>query len=125
MGEITPDRIRHAVSEFVGLVNERRRLASRSCRPTRSRPRALGIAAALIAGSAFGHFVPWVAARPVLKRTGIRSEGPLDTLSTFGPWRSPRRSIAPQQALAGLDALGLDDETRALFLGGSAQRVWL
>ena len=32
--------------------------------------------------------------------------------------------IAPQQALAGLDALGLDDEARELFLAGNARRVF-
>jgi len=32
--------------------------------------------------------------------------------------------IAPAHALAGLDALGLDAETRELFLGGNAQRVY-
>jgi len=32
--------------------------------------------------------------------------------------------ISPAQALDGLDALGLDDEVRALFLGGNAQRVF-
>jgi predicted TIM-barrel fold metal-dependent hydrolase len=32
--------------------------------------------------------------------------------------------ISPQKALAGLDALGLDDETRALFLEGNARRVF-
>jgi predicted TIM-barrel fold metal-dependent hydrolase len=32
--------------------------------------------------------------------------------------------IAPDRALAGLDALGLDDETRELYLGGNAQRVF-
>src|SRR3954465_13243220 len=31
--------------------------------------------------------------------------------------------LLPQQALADLDALGLDDETRDLFLAGNAQRV--
>jgi uncharacterized protein len=31
--------------------------------------------------------------------------------------------IAPQQALEGLDALGLDDETRELFLTGNAKRL--
>jgi predicted TIM-barrel fold metal-dependent hydrolase len=32
--------------------------------------------------------------------------------------------IAPDRALAGLDALGLDDETRELYLGANAQRVF-
>jgi predicted TIM-barrel fold metal-dependent hydrolase len=32
--------------------------------------------------------------------------------------------IAPQHALAGLDGLGLDDETRELYLGGNARRVF-
>jgi hypothetical protein len=32
--------------------------------------------------------------------------------------------IAPAQALEGLDALGLDDEARALFLAGNAERVY-
>jgi predicted TIM-barrel fold metal-dependent hydrolase len=32
--------------------------------------------------------------------------------------------IAPDRALAGLDALGLDDEARDLYLGGNAQRVF-
>lgn len=32
--------------------------------------------------------------------------------------------IAPAKALAGLDALGLDGETKALFLGGNAKRVF-
>ncbi len=32
--------------------------------------------------------------------------------------------IAPRKALEGLDALGLDAETRALFLGGNAARVF-
>jgi hypothetical protein len=32
--------------------------------------------------------------------------------------------IAPQAALEGLDELGLDEETRALFLGGNAERVF-
>lgn len=32
--------------------------------------------------------------------------------------------IPPAQCLQGLDALGLDDETRALFLGGNARRVY-
>ena len=32
--------------------------------------------------------------------------------------------IEPAKALDGLDALGLDDETRALFLGGNAARVY-
>jgi predicted TIM-barrel fold metal-dependent hydrolase len=32
--------------------------------------------------------------------------------------------IAPSQALEDLDALGLDDETRELFLTGNAQRVF-
>jgi len=31
--------------------------------------------------------------------------------------------IAPAHAMAGLESQGLDDETRALFLGGNAQRV--
>jgi uncharacterized protein len=32
--------------------------------------------------------------------------------------------IAPEQALEGLDRLGLDDQTRALFLRGNAERVF-
>ncbi len=32
--------------------------------------------------------------------------------------------LSPGQALADLDALGLDDETRALFLGDNARRVF-
>lgn len=32
--------------------------------------------------------------------------------------------IAPERALEGLDELGLDDETRELFLGGNARRVF-
>jgi uncharacterized protein len=32
--------------------------------------------------------------------------------------------LDPAQALAGIDALALDDETRALFLAGNAQRVY-
>ena len=32
--------------------------------------------------------------------------------------------IAPQQALEGLDDLRLDEEARALFLGGNARRVF-
>ena len=32
--------------------------------------------------------------------------------------------IAPQKALEGLDALGLDDATRAAFLSGNAARVF-
>jgi len=32
--------------------------------------------------------------------------------------------IAPQKALAGRDALGLDDEARELYLGGNARRVF-
>lgn len=32
--------------------------------------------------------------------------------------------IAPERALAGLDDLGLDDETRELFLAGNARRVF-
>jgi uncharacterized protein len=32
--------------------------------------------------------------------------------------------IPPARALAGLDALGLDDEARALFLAGNARRVF-
>ncbi|MBL8343650.1 MAG: amidohydrolase [Rubrivivax sp.] len=32
--------------------------------------------------------------------------------------------IEPAKALAGLDSLGLDDEARALFLGGNAARVY-
>jgi predicted TIM-barrel fold metal-dependent hydrolase len=32
--------------------------------------------------------------------------------------------ITPQQALADLDTLGLDDETRALYLEGNARRVF-
>ena len=32
--------------------------------------------------------------------------------------------IAPQKALADLDRLGLDDETRDLFLEGNARRVF-
>lgn len=32
--------------------------------------------------------------------------------------------IMPVKALAGLEALGLDDQTKALFLGGNAQRVF-
>jgi predicted TIM-barrel fold metal-dependent hydrolase len=32
--------------------------------------------------------------------------------------------IAPAHALAGLESLVLDDQTRALFLGGNAQRVY-
>ena len=32
--------------------------------------------------------------------------------------------IAPEKALADLDRLGLDDETRTLFLEGNARRVF-
>jgi predicted TIM-barrel fold metal-dependent hydrolase len=32
--------------------------------------------------------------------------------------------LTPAQALTGLDALGLDDETSALFLAGNARRVF-
>jgi hypothetical protein len=32
--------------------------------------------------------------------------------------------IAPRKALEGLDALGLDKETRELFLAGNAARVF-
>ena len=32
--------------------------------------------------------------------------------------------IEPEKALVGLDAMGLDDEARSLFLGGNAQRVF-
>jgi predicted TIM-barrel fold metal-dependent hydrolase len=32
--------------------------------------------------------------------------------------------ILPEQALAGLEELELDDETRALFLEGNARRVF-
>jgi predicted TIM-barrel fold metal-dependent hydrolase len=32
--------------------------------------------------------------------------------------------IMPGKALEGLDSLGLDDETRELFLAGNAQRVF-
>jgi hypothetical protein len=32
--------------------------------------------------------------------------------------------IAPAAALADLDALGLDAETRQLFLGGNAERIF-
>jgi len=32
--------------------------------------------------------------------------------------------IAPKKALEGLDTLGLDDETRELFLAGNASRVF-
>ncbi len=32
--------------------------------------------------------------------------------------------IAPDRALDGLDALGLDEETRDRYLGGNAQRVF-
>lgn len=32
--------------------------------------------------------------------------------------------VTPQAALAGLDALELDDETRDLFLSANAQRVF-
>ncbi len=32
--------------------------------------------------------------------------------------------ITPAKALEGLDELGLDDEARALFLGGNAARVF-
>jgi len=32
--------------------------------------------------------------------------------------------IAPERALADLDALELDDETKALFLGGTAERIF-
>jgi predicted TIM-barrel fold metal-dependent hydrolase len=31
--------------------------------------------------------------------------------------------LLPEQALPGVDALGLDDETRELFLGGNARRL--
>ena len=31
--------------------------------------------------------------------------------------------LTPERALEGLDALGLDDETRELFLGGNALRL--
>jgi hypothetical protein len=32
--------------------------------------------------------------------------------------------LSPQRALAQIDSLGLDDEARALFLGGNAERVF-
>jgi predicted TIM-barrel fold metal-dependent hydrolase len=32
--------------------------------------------------------------------------------------------ITPEHALAGLDALGLDDEVRDLYLEGNARRVF-
>jgi predicted TIM-barrel fold metal-dependent hydrolase len=32
--------------------------------------------------------------------------------------------IMPDKALEGLDTLGFDDETRALFLAGNARRVF-
>jgi predicted TIM-barrel fold metal-dependent hydrolase len=32
--------------------------------------------------------------------------------------------LLPQQALEGLDALGLDDEARELYLEGNARRVF-
>jgi uncharacterized protein len=39
-------------------------------------------------------------------------------------WGSNYPMLDPAQALAGIDALALDDETRALFLAGNAQRVY-
>lgn len=39
-------------------------------------------------------------------------------------WGTNFPMITPAQALQGLDALGLDDATRALFLGGTAQQVY-
>jgi uncharacterized protein len=39
-------------------------------------------------------------------------------------WGSNYPMIAPAKALQGLETLGLDDETRALFLGGNAARVY-
>lgn len=39
-------------------------------------------------------------------------------------WGSNYPMLMPAQALAGLDALGLDAEARALFLGGNAARVY-
>jgi uncharacterized protein len=38
-------------------------------------------------------------------------------------WGSNHPMVLPRQALEGLDELELDDETRALFLGGNAQRL--
>jgi len=34
------------------------------------------------------------------------------------------RMITPSECLEGVDALGLSDEARALFLGGNAARVY-
>jgi uncharacterized protein len=39
-------------------------------------------------------------------------------------WGSNYPMLNPAQALAGIDALSLDDEARALFLAGNAQRVY-
>ncbi len=39
-------------------------------------------------------------------------------------WGSNYPMIAPQQAISGVDALGLDDEAKTLFLGGNAARVY-
>jgi len=39
-------------------------------------------------------------------------------------WGSNYPMLAPQQAIAGADALGLDQEAKALFIGGNAARVY-
>lgn len=39
-------------------------------------------------------------------------------------WGSNYPMLTPAQALTGIDTLGLDDETRALFLAGNAQRAY-
>jgi hypothetical protein len=39
-------------------------------------------------------------------------------------WGSNYPMIAPQQAISGVDALGLDDEAKRLFVGGNAVRVY-
>lgn len=39
-------------------------------------------------------------------------------------WGSNYPMIPPQQAIAGVDALGLDEEAKALFVGGNAMRVY-
>jgi uncharacterized protein len=39
-------------------------------------------------------------------------------------WGSNHPMLSPAQALDGVHALALDDETSALFLGGNAQRVF-
>ncbi|MBX3638357.1 MAG: amidohydrolase family protein, partial [Rubrivivax sp.] len=39
-------------------------------------------------------------------------------------WGSNHPMLSPQQALEGVEGLGLDEEGRALFLGGNAARVF-